>query len=78
MSVHVSPANFIRAESDLYFGNIAGGGDFGKFMHFRDFGALDNQLVVRQNRDTLCSAAVFDLDAGAVTVTLPDAGSRFF
>jgi hypothetical protein len=38
---------------------------------------LDNQLVVLQNRDTLYSAAVFDFDAGPVTVTLPDAGTRF-
>ena len=29
------------------------------------------------NRDTLYSAAVFDLDAGPVTITLPDAGKRF-
>jgi hypothetical protein len=27
------------------------------------------------NRDTLYSAAVFDLDAGPVTITLPDAGN---
>ncbi|MGE2728142.1 DUF1214 domain-containing protein [Mycolicibacterium vaccae] len=77
MPEHVCPDNFVRAESDLYFGNIAGDGAFGRFTHFRDFGPLDNQLVVRQNRDTLYSAAVFDLDAGPVTVTLPDAGDRF-
>ena len=35
---------------------------------------IDNQTVIRQNRDTLYSAAVFDLDAGPVTVTLPDRG----
>jgi len=29
------------------------------------------------NRDTLYSAAVFDLDGGAVTITLPKAGKRF-
>ncbi|MNV52755.1 hypothetical protein D3C71_1448640 [compost metagenome] len=29
------------------------------------------------NRDTLYSSAVFDLDAGAVTITLPEAGKRF-
>lgn len=29
------------------------------------------------NRDTIYSAAVFDLDAGPVTITLPDAGARF-
>jgi hypothetical protein len=32
---------------------------------------------VRPNRDTLYSFAVFDLDAGPVTITLPDAGKRF-
>ena len=32
---------------------------------------------MRPNRDTLYSYAVFDLDAGPVTVTLPDAGKRF-
>ncbi|MDZ4268113.1 MAG: DUF1254 domain-containing protein [Mycobacterium sp.] len=78
MSVHVSPDNFIRAESDLYFGNVVRDGVLGRFKHFRDFGPLDNQLVVRQNRDTVYSVAVFDLDAGPVAVTLPDAGSRFF
>ena len=29
------------------------------------------------NRDTLYSSAVFDLDAGPVTITMPDAGKRF-
>ena len=29
------------------------------------------------NRDTLYSSGVFDLDAGPVTVTLPDTGKRF-
>ncbi|PRC45281.1 carboxylesterase, partial [Mycobacterium sp. ITM-2017-0098] len=77
MTVRVSPDNFIRAESDQYFGNIVRGGGLGRFIHFRDFGSLDEQLVVRQNRDTLYSAAIFDLDAGPVTVTLPDAGTRF-
>lgn len=78
MPLHVTPDSFVRAESDLYFGNIAKDGGFGSYLHFRDFGPLDHQLVVRQNRDTLYSAAVFDLDAGPVTVTLPDAGARFF
>ena len=38
---------------------------------------MDKQGVIRSNRDTLYSMAVFDLDAGPVTVTLPDAGKRF-
>src|ERR1700674_1864743 len=33
--------------------------------------------VVRPNRDTLYSGAVFDYDTGPVTITLPDAGNRF-
>lgn len=76
MATHVSPDNFIRAETDQYFANISRSG-LGEFLHFRDFGSLDDQLVVRQNRDTLYSAAVFDLDGGPVSITLPDAGGRF-
>jgi len=75
--IHVSPDNFIRAETDMYFGNIAGTGGLGRFVHFRELSPLDNQLVVRQNRDTLYSPVLFDLEAGPVTVTLPDAGDRF-
>jgi hypothetical protein len=73
----VSPDNFIRAETDRYFGNIVGTGGFGKLHHTREFGPVDQQLVVRENRDTLYSAGVFDLDAAPVTVTLPDPGERF-
>ena len=69
--------NFIRAESDLYFGNIVGDGGFGKLTHIRELTPLDKQLVVRSNRDTLYSAGVFDLDAGPVTITMPDPGGRF-
>ncbi len=76
-SVVVSPDNFARAESDLYFGNIAKSDGFGKFFYLRELTPIDRQLVIRANRDTLYAAAVFDLDAGPVTVTLPDAGDRF-
>jgi len=34
-------------------------------------------MVIRMNRDTLYSSGVFDLEAGPVTVRLPDAGDRF-
>jgi hypothetical protein len=75
--VLVSADNFIRAESDLYFGNVVGGGGFGRFMHIRELTPMDKQLVVRANRDTLYSGGVFDLAAGPVTVSLPDAAGRF-
>jgi hypothetical protein len=76
-AVPVTPDNFIRAESDLYFGKLVKNGGFGKFNHNRELTPLDKQLVVRTNRDTLFSVAVFDLDARPVTVTLPNAGNHF-
>ncbi|KQV32711.1 carboxylesterase [Rhizobium sp. Root1203] len=70
--------NFVRAESDLYLSAVAlKEGGFGKFEHHRELSPVDSQTIIRQNRDTLYSAAVFDLDAGPVTITLPDAGKRF-
>jgi hypothetical protein len=73
----VTVDNFIRAESDLYFRNVAKEGGFAKFAHRRQVAAIDSQTVIRLNRDTLYSSALFDLDAGPVTITLPDAGTRF-
>ncbi len=75
--VSVTADNFVRAESDLYFSNIVRDGAFGKFTHNRLPTPIEKQTVIRMNRDTLYSAAVFDLDAGPVTITLPDAGARF-
>ena len=77
-TVPVTVESFIRAESDLYFSAVAlKEGGFGKFEHKREVSPVDNQNVIRQNRDTLHSAAVLDLDAGPVTITLPDRGTRF-
>jgi hypothetical protein len=77
-TVPVTVETFIRAESDLHFSAVAlKEGGFGKFEHHRQLSQIDSQNVIRMNRDTLCSAAVFDLDAGPVTITLPDAGKRF-
>jgi hypothetical protein len=77
-AIPVTVDTFIRAESDLYFTAVASKDDaLGKFHHDREPAAIDRQTVIRLNRDTLYSAAVFDLDAGTVTITLPDAGTRF-
>jgi hypothetical protein len=77
-AVPVTADNFIRAETDLYFGNSFAGGAFGKVVPFREAMPIDRQTVIRSNRDTLYARGVFDLDAGPVTVTLPEAGGRFF
>ena len=76
-SIPVTADNFIRAETDLYFGRAVKDGGFGKFHHLREPTSVDHQLVIRQNRDTLYSIGVFDLAAGPVTITLPDPGKRF-
>jgi hypothetical protein len=77
-TIPVTPDNFIRAESDMYFASSAKeAGGVGKLLHRREVIPVDKQPVVRPNRDTLYSSGVFDLDAGPVTVTLPEAGGRF-
>jgi hypothetical protein len=73
----VTEENFRQAESDMYFQGTIKQGGAGKFHHHREVMSIDNQAVIRANRDTLYSAGVFDLDAGPVTVTLPDPGGRF-
>jgi hypothetical protein len=75
--VQVTIDNFIRAESDMYFAKFAKDYGLGKVGHERELASIDNQTVIRMNRDTLYSAGIFDLDAGPVTMTLPDAGKRY-
>jgi hypothetical protein len=73
----VTPDNFVRAESDVYMASQVKDGAFGQFKHTREPAPVDKQLIVRLNRDTIYSSGVFDLDAGPVTISLPDSGKRF-
>ena len=75
-AIPVTADNFNRAESDLVNGSIVKDGGFGKYVHHRELYPIDAPIV-RPNRDTLYSLAIFDLDAGPVTITLPNAGQRF-
>lgn len=77
-AVPVTVDKFERAETDRYFAaNAKEAGGVGKFHHAREAASIDNQTVIRLNRDTLYSFAVFDLAAGPVTIAMPDAGKRF-
>jgi hypothetical protein len=76
-AVPVSVDNFARAESDNYIAVNAAEAGIGKLAHRREPASIEHQTVIRLNRDTLYSFGVFDLVAGPVTVTLPDAGKRF-
>ncbi len=74
----VTVDNFLRAETDHYLAmNAKVIGGLGKFQHSREPASIDNQTVIRMNRDTLYSFAVFDLAGGPVMLSLPDAGKRY-
>src|SRR5215469_5876838 len=76
-AVPVAIDNYNRAQTDVYFGQTVKAGAFGKFRHGRELAPIDRRGIIRPNRDTLYSLAVFDFDAGPVTVTLPDPGKRY-
>ena len=76
-TIPVTVDNFIRAESDKYFSARVALSGIGNLGQVRELMPIDKQTVIRSNRDTLYSAGVFDLEAGPVTITLPDPGKRF-
>ncbi|MBJ9984171.1 DUF1254 domain-containing protein [Acinetobacter sp. S40] len=76
-SVTVTPKNFVRAESDLYLSAQVKDGGLGKLYNRRDVASVQNQTIIRLNRDTLYSSGVYDLDAGPVKITMPDTKGRF-
>src|SRR5229473_6349185 len=73
----VTVENYNRAQTDVNFAGVVKNGGFGKFRHGRELAPPVQQGIVRPNRDTLYSFAIVDLDAGPVTITLPDARKRF-
>ena len=69
--------NFVRAETNRMMADLmAASGGINRWHHNRAPTPLDQQTVVRMNRDTLYSFAVVDLADGAV-VTVPDSGGRY-
>jgi hypothetical protein len=76
-AVPVTLDNYNRAQTDVNFAGAVKNGAFGKFVHGRALAPAVQQGIVRPNRDTLYSMAVFDFDAGPVTITLPQAGTRY-
>ena len=78
-AVHVSADNFVRAETASQidrFLKMFTGGEVNTWAHFRAPTAIDEQVVIRMNRDTLYSAILVDISKGA-TLTIPDSGSRY-
>jgi hypothetical protein len=77
MAIEVNIDNYARAEVASQVDRFLGfGAAVNGWTHIRTPTPLDQQSVIRMNRDTLYSVAVVDAGAGA-TVTLPDAGGRY-
>lgn len=77
ISTPVTVDNFVRVETDHVFARVqADAGGINLWSHNRQPTALDHQLIIRQNRDTLYSGAVIDASKGVV-ITIPDAGDRY-
>ena len=51
---------YVRAQSDTMFKSYVKDGAFGKFFHIRQPTPIDQQNVIRMNRDTLYSIGLFD------------------
>jgi hypothetical protein len=76
-SIAVNVDNFARAQADHEFdGIVKGAGGTNKFKINREPTPIDDQNVIRMNRDTLYSLAVVNISKGA-TITMPDAGKRY-
>lgn len=75
--IKVNADNFVRAETHRMFADLQrDAGGVNRFRHNREPASVDEQTVIRLNRDTLYSFGVVDLASGA-TLSLPDAGGRY-
>ena len=73
----VTYENFGRAETDMQIARVLEmSGGTNQWSHFREPTPLDQQNVIRMNRDTLYSWVILDISEGA-TITLPEAGDRY-
>lgn len=77
LPVKVNADNFVRAETHRMMAGLQrDAGGVNTLGHNRQPTAIDQQTVIRMNRDTLYSFALVDISAGAV-LTVPDPGERY-
>jgi hypothetical protein len=75
--VTVNVDNFVRAQTAAQFDRIVEmAGGVNKWSHYRLPTPIDEQSVIRMNRDTLYSFAVVDITKDA-TLMIPDADKRY-
>lgn len=74
--IEVNVLNFVRAETDLMFSRLDAGSGLGVWNHTYQLKPLDDQPIIRQNRDTLYSSSIVDVRDG-VTITIPNTRGRY-
>lgn len=75
----VTQENYCRAETERTFANgLKLSGGMNRWMHFRNLTPLDQQTVVRMNKDTLYSTAVVNTSQGATLTVPPMPEGRYF
>ena len=72
----VNVDNFVRAETSRMFDSVVAQVGLNTWSHAREPVPIDQQHVIRMNRDTLYSTALVDLRDDA-TITIPDMGERY-
>ena len=72
----VNVSNFVRAESDVAIKKIYDIVGLSTCFHNRVPTPIDDQKVIRMNRDTLYSAIILDLSEPA-TIIMPEIGGRY-
>ena len=72
----VTVHTFVRAESDVAIKKIYDLLGFNKWFHLRAPVAIDEQKVIRMNRETIYSSVVLDLSKPAY-ITLPETNGRY-
>jgi hypothetical protein len=75
-AVPVTIETFKRAETEYYMAKRAALSGIGRLAHERGPKPVDEQNIIRLNRDTPYSEGVFDLTT-PLTLTMPDGGGRF-
>ncbi|SDL37352.1 DUF1214 domain-containing protein [Microbacterium azadirachtae] len=75
-AIPVNVQNFNHAETDLMFSRLAAPHGVGTWNHTYEVTPLDDQPVIRQNRDTLYSMTIVDVREDVI-LTLPDTGDRY-
>lgn len=74
--IEVTVTSFVRAETDYYMARTVTQAGLGRIAHSRVPTPIEEQNVIRMNRDTIYSFAIFDTTQ-PVEITLPDANGRF-